>query len=718
MFYTNYKVNKVKFSTKMSFISYLPNIPPTLIYLYLSHAFIYDFPFLHVIFAMFISFSLIALLIKLIAKPIDNIVPEYEKNGILSENAEMRVKHIHSLLSNIIPKLFILMIIISYYTVVIMVEGGGLLSIFNIGSLSDFGHIIALFTTSFITLGIIFDNQLGHIRAKLKITSIKGDKLYRIKTRMLILTISMLMAIGLSITYYYEAMAIRIFTGNRALEELFQANITDNIDEKVVLLETFLKSEIDFYEVIKRDFEEKMISLKNISNEQNLTALEQLYTDMNPFISEKEYFVELRSNIKADQVFKSLLLLMFTLYSVGVVIILSNNITNQMKLICSKIDKMLKRERVTYEKLPIISRTEVSHLTGEFNKLLTRLNSQNSELQEFYNDMEKKVLEKTQELQHSNRINEGISALSPGLYRKKGIIGITEHTLEQLNSIFGPNYKFAVHLKGTDTYHFSGYSIEEELSIKKYIENWELKNQEETGSTILPDNSLILPILTSEREDHSGVMIINSDSEDPVDITTQIFLEQIANFIEIDSLHRKLKKMANTDPLTSVYNRGYFERKLKEIIKDKFNDTSNNYSFMYGDINRLKYVNDNIGHLAGDELIKCAVKFFDDLDGISQKYIFRLGGDEIAMIYKNSSLEFDKSIMKDLENHLKEYIIDINDSQQIYLHISIGIVNTKELATTDYTNKEYESELFKIAEHRMEQNKRNWYRKNQFDRRS
>lgn len=708
----------MKFSTKMLLISYLPNIPPSIIYIYLSHAFIYDFPFSHVICAMIITFTLIAVLIKIIAKPIDLIVSKYEKSNILTKNAEMKVKSIHSLLSNIIPKLFILLIIISYYTVVSMVDGGGLLSIFNIGSLSDFGHIIALFTTSFITLGIIFDNQLGHIRARLKITSIEGDRLYRIKTRMLILTISMLMAIGLSITYYYEAMAIRIFTGNRALTELFQVNNSKNIDDKVSLLDTFLSREIDFYNVIKSDFENKLESLDTISNRNDLTELEQLYTDMNPFISEEEYFMELRNKIKGDQIFISLLLLMFTLYSIGVVLILSNNITNQMKLICSKIDTMLRRERVTYDKLPIISRTEVSHLTGEFNRLLKRLNNQNSELQGFYNDMEKKVLEKTQELQHSNRINAGISALSPGLYRKKGIIGITEHTLEQLNSIFGPNYKFAVHLKGTDSYHFSGYSKDEELSIIKYIENWEMKNKQETGDTILPDNSLILPILTSEREDHSGVMIINSESEDPVDITTQIFLEQIANFIEIDSLHRKLKKMANTDPLTGVHNRGYFEKKIKEIVQTKYSDSGSNFSFMYGDINRLKYVNDNIGHLAGDELIKSAVKFFKNLDGITERYIFRLGGDEIAMIYKNSSIGFDQSIMKELENLLEKYKVDLNEDQEISLHISIGIVNTKELSVTDYTPEEFENQLFKEAEHRMEENKRKWYQENKFDRRS
>lgn len=708
----------MKFSTKMFLISYLPNIPPSVIYIYLSHTFIYDFPFLHVITAMFISFSLIAVLIKKIAKPIDTITLEYENSKILNKRDEMKVKKIHSLLSNIIPKLFILFIIVSYYTVVIMVDGWDPFSIFNIGSLSDFGHIIALFTTSFITLGIIFDNQLGHIRTHLKITSIEGDKLYRIRTRMLILTFSMLMGIGLSITYYYKTMAIRVFTGDRALRELFQVNNTDNIDEKKLLLELYLDREIMFYDRILSDLRQKKFKMNEFSNSEDLKLLEQFYTEINPYISEQDYFIELRNKIKDDQIFIFLLLLMFTLYSFGVVLILSNNITNQMKLICTNIDRMLKRDRVTYEKLPIISRTEVSHLTSEFNKLLNRLNSQNSELQGFYNDMEQKVLEKTEELQHSNRINAGISALSPGLYRREGIIGITEHTLEQLNSIFGPNYKFAVHLKGTNSYHFSGYSKEEESSIKKYIDNWELKNIQETGDAILPDNSLILPILTSEREDHSGVMIMNSESEEPVDITTQIFLEQIANFIEIDSLHKKLKKMANTDPLTGVYNRGYFEKKLKEIVNSKFSDDSNNYSFIYGDINRLKFVNDNIGHLAGDELIKCAVKFFDNLDGITYKYIFRLGGDEIAMIYKNSSIEFDNSIINNLDNLLDKYSILLDNNQEISLHISLGIINTMELPTTDYTPDEYESKLFKIAEHRMDEHKRKWYQNNKFDRRS
>ena len=93
----------------------------------------------------------------------------------------------------------------------------------NINSFADFGHIVALFTTSFITLGLILENQIGLVRSKIGITSIKGDSIYKIRLRMLILVISIVMAIGLSITYYYRTMMIRSVAGEENLRSLFFA---------------------------------------------------------------------------------------------------------------------------------------------------------------------------------------------------------------------------------------------------------------------------------------------------------------------------------------------------------------------------------------------------------------------------------------------------------------------------------------------------------------
>ena len=56
-----------------------------------------------------------------------------------------------------------------------------------------------------------------------------------------------------------------------------------------------------------------------------------------------------------------------------------------------------------------------------------------------------------------------------------------------------------------------------------------------------------------------------------------------------------------------------------------------NFIYVFADVNGLKYINDNLGHAAGDELIKGAASC---LDNAFSKYgtVYRMGGDEFSAI--------------------------------------------------------------------------------------
>ncbi len=697
----------MKFSTKMFYLSYLPNIPASFIYIYLSTTFLYDFPYLYVALSMFLSFTIIAVIIKRSSLPIDASINEFENNGSISLESEYKLKKTHSLLSSLIPKLFIIFIAISYYLIAIFVLGEKLFFFLNISSFADFGHIVALFTTSFITLGLILENQIGLIRSKIGITSIKGDSIYKIRLRMTILVISIISSIGLSITYYYETMMIRSVAGKEELESLFEnMHNLENI-EKIERLETFILSEKQSLKLTSLEYEnlgEELNILKKNPTEDGITNLS---LKINPFISNIKQYKDIRRSISGDQVFIVTLLLMYAIFAVIITYILSHGITNQMNIINNNIDKMLKKKKVNYEPLPIISRTEVSFLTDKFNKLLSRLNRQNEELEGFYENMELKVKEKTDELHHSNKINAGISVLSPGLYRKEGIRGITEQTLEQLHKIFGPNFKFAIYLEDSKTFHFSDYDEDEQNAISSYINSRLWEKEGESIELTLPGNTMILPILTGEQDHRSGIMFIKSDSNTSVDITTNIFLEQIANFIEIDTLHRKLQKMAETDPLTGAYNRGQFEKIFQKSVVSKFKH-GKNFTLVYGDINRLKYINDNLGHLAGDSVIKRSVSLFEKLCSSKENSVYRLGGDELAMICRNSNSEADKNILTKLEQSIEEAEIKLGNNK-VPLHISFGLINSAEFNNDNISKEDYKDTMFKAAEERMENNKKSWY---------
>lgn len=88
----------------------------------------------------------------------------------------------------------------------------------------------------------------------------------------------------------------------------------------------------------------------------------------------------------------------------------------------------------------------------------------------------------------------------------------------------------------------------------------------------------------------------------------------------------ELENLANTDALTGLFNKRYFE-KMMEIRDEK----KKPYALFYMDLDLFKPVNDTYGHEMGDKVLKEVAKRL--LKCIrSNDYAFRIGGDEFMLI--------------------------------------------------------------------------------------
>ena len=87
-----------------------------------------------------------------------------------------------------------------------------------------------------------------------------------------------------------------------------------------------------------------------------------------------------------------------------------------------------------------------------------------------------------------------------------------------------------------------------------------------------------------------------------------------------------LQSLANTDGLTGLLNKRYFDRVLTVLEQH-----CQPFALSYMDLDRFKPVNDTYGHDVGDELLKGVAQ---RLQGCirSRDYAFRLGGDEFALL--------------------------------------------------------------------------------------
>ena len=106
----------------------------------------------------------------------------------------------------------------------------------------------------------------------------------------------------------------------------------------------------------------------------------------------------------------------------------------------------------------------------------------------------------------------------------------------------------------------------------------------------------------------------------------------------------QMELKASMDEMTGLYNKN----RLLALLDEKVYD-SQNIAVIYWDVNRLKYVNDNFGHIAGDRLI---IKVAETIRSSARKedVAFRYGGDEFVMIINDGTVEIVQEILKRWES--------------------------------------------------------------------
>ncbi len=124
----------------------------------------------------------------------------------------------------------------------------------------------------------------------------------------------------------------------------------------------------------------------------------------------------------------------------------------------------------------------------------------------------------------------------------------------------------------------------------------------------------------------------------------------------------QLHRLAFYDSITQLKNRNYFEKDMKFLI-----DCHVPFALFLLDLNSFKVINDNFGHLFGDYILQqFSLRIKDKLNTMSEFDIYRLSGDEFAMIfpYLSKKKETDEVIEKifallvlPFNNHDHEIII-------------------------------------------------------------
>lgn len=160
-----------------------------------------------------------------------------------------------------------------------------------------------------------------------------------------------------------------------------------------------------------------------------------------------------------------------------------------------------------------------------------------------------------------------------------------------------------------------------EFSIKKEEMNIECRLYYDNGEYKWNKFSLI-PIFDAQKNFIDAIGILE-------DITALRAVEQ--KLVQAEKHTKILKRKAERDYLTGLYNKGEAEYLISKILQE---DTTQMQAFIIIDLDNFKAINDNFGHVTGDDVLqkvaKCLQEIFRSSDVIS-----RIGGDEFVVFLRD-----------------------------------------------------------------------------------
>jgi len=140
--------------------------------------------------------------------------------------------------------------------------------------------------------------------------------------------------------------------------------------------------------------------------------------------------------------------------------------------------------------------------------------------------------------------------------------------------------------------------------------------------------------------------------------------------LELKMTQDELELLANTDPLTGLYNRRYF----KEVAQQEFvraRRFNQSFGILFADLDHFKSINDTYGHDRGDavlahiaHIIKRQVRQVD--------VVARLGGEEFIVLLIQSNEQSIPDVARRVREAIEKNIVEM-DGDNIQCTVSIGI---------------------------------------------
>ena len=142
-------------------------------------------------------------------------------------------------------------------------------------------------------------------------------------------------------------------------------------------------------------------------------------------------------------------------------------------------------------------------------------------------------------------------------------------------------------------------------------------------------------------------------------------LEQLAD------ANARLRESNRRDVLTGMFNRRHFREVFEEMLQHA-NETHQPISLLLIDLDHFKQVNDEFGHLAGDECLRTLARNLNDCLAAESAVIARFGGEEFVVLLPGVSLARVLEIAERVRHHIGSVPVRYA-GREITMTASIGV---------------------------------------------
>lgn len=158
--------------------------------------------------------------------------------------------------------------------------------------------------------------------------------------------------------------------------------------------------------------------------------------------------------------------------------------------------------------------------------------------------------------------------------------------------------------------------------------------------------------------------------------------EKTAELEKVKALLEQYKQLADTDPLTKVWNRRAFDRRLTAIYSSR--RAVMFQALLLADIDGFKAFNDRHGHPVGDRILQKVAQIIDGRCG-SECFVARTGGEEFAVIVDGYSEEEAAKFAERLREAVAEAEFFVPPSPGDFgpISISLGLCMASEAADAE-----------------------------------